>query len=959
MSERRPWRTPKTLREEIPTKFPDNTNGAITEAKLREFLEDLTVNFEDKPYIDIANYGGVGDAREYIDGAISSGVVTTSKYTFTEADIGKSFCIYRGWNAGDYDGATIVDVTPEGGAVLDNDYGGLSASSRRILFGTDNTQAFEDAFEAARDLIDHEPGLGNDIVAWRAIPAGGCVMLRHGTYLVKNTQARVDAGKEGAINVPRNCSLLGQGMGSSNIVAHFGNIGHIIANESSASNAATQRVTLGNFSVFGGRGGTGEQSLDNIHWSTRMGNYSNTDAFNTFFNIQSHQARQHGFYFKGRGENLFYGLWAAQTEGYGYFMDGIQDSRWSECNAAGCRLTGMRIKANASSAFNNCKSFYCGDGGGTDYADSANWYISGDSHSYRKGSMIFTGCESQESRGSGWVIEGGLCQFVGCLSSDPDRFGGGTRPDIKAGIHLRADGSNNVFDGFYVRASLGLDWTNESHYGGDYAVYIDRNSMANPGDSNYERRGPRNNKGSIYTLEPSRYNEQKIGGPGAENGMNCMLSIDGVYLNAPLPEAVTDISARMNDTQDCEISFTLPDTTDVLPIDEVKLEYRLQSETDDDYVVFDTESSLVSETIMIPSGTLTVDEDYRFRITTHNREGYGLSSATHDFTFSAAVPDQVTGLSAIADDGEIALSWSAPNTNGSAITDYTVEYSSDDGGNWSTFADGTSTNTTATVTGLTNDTEYLFRVSAVNGVGTGTASSTLAATPTTMAGIFADANLVGFWDGDASTKTLDGDDITNWAPFSGSAGDMTVSAGSAAPHVGTLNSLDVIDFDGSDDVINAPVEFQNLRIAENNTIIIMFALDSPVSSGQQAVIAANGDQFLFYVRGSSSGNDFVTKQKGDDVEIEQAPQAATYIAVIRRDGATLTLDLNGDYTASGATESHTSVDEVRFGRVNQYFGYLDGKIAAIVAYDKTLSDAEVNSRCNFLATRYAGTWTDL
>ena len=53
--------------------------------------------------------------------------------------------------------------------------------------------------------------------------------------------------------------------------------------------------------------------------------------------------------------------------------------------------------------------------------------------------------------------------------------------------------------------------------------------------------------------------------------------------------------------------------------------------------------------------------------------------------------------------GEVALSWTAPVANGgSAITDYVVEYSTNGGSSWSTFADGTSTVTSATVTGLTN-----------------------------------------------------------------------------------------------------------------------------------------------------------------------------------------------------------------------------------------------------------------
>ena len=71
------------------------------------------------------------------------------------------------------------------------------------------------------------------------------------------------------------------------------------------------------------------------------------------------------------------------------------------------------------------------------------------------------------------------------------------------------------------------------------------------------------------------------------------------------------------------------------------------------------------------------------------------------------------------------MTWTAPSFNGgSALTDYTVEYSSDSGSTWTTFTDGTSTTASTTVTGLSHSTTYTFRVSAVNAAGTGTASAT-------------------------------------------------------------------------------------------------------------------------------------------------------------------------------------------------------------------------------------------
>ena len=84
------------------------------------------------------------------------------------------------------------------------------------------------------------------------------------------------------------------------------------------------------------------------------------------------------------------------------------------------------------------------------------------------------------------------------------------------------------------------------------------------------------------------------------------------------------------------------------------------------------------------------------------------------------VPGTPTSLSATAGNAQVSLAWTAPADNGgTAITDYAVQFSSDSGATWSTFADGTSSATSATVTGLTNGTAYVFRVAAINAAGTG------------------------------------------------------------------------------------------------------------------------------------------------------------------------------------------------------------------------------------------------
>ena len=94
-------------------------------------------------------------------------------------------------------------------------------------------------------------------------------------------------------------------------------------------------------------------------------------------------------------------------------------------------------------------------------------------------------------------------------------------------------------------------------------------------------------------------------------------------------------------------------------------------------------------------------------------------------SYSTGAPGAPTAVSGVAGDGSVAVSWTAPAATGeSAVSDYVVEYAlASDPTNWTTFSDGVSTATSATVTGLSDDTAYVFQVSAVNTAGQGDPSA--------------------------------------------------------------------------------------------------------------------------------------------------------------------------------------------------------------------------------------------
>ncbi|MCY3550396.1 MAG: fibronectin type III domain-containing protein [Candidatus Poribacteria bacterium] len=245
--------------------------------------------------------------------------------------------------------------------------------------------------------------------------------------------------------------------------------------------------------------------------------------------------------------------------------------------------------------------------------------------------------------------------------------------------------------------------------------------------------------------------------------LTSLFTIEGV---ATVPGVPTGLTATAGDRQ-VKLSWTAPTDIGSSPINDYTIYYY----TTDPNVITEIETGEVSTTTTLTG--LTNGTLYTFMVSAWNDSGFGSESSSATATPNIPTPTGFTASS--GEDGQVTLDWTAP----SLVTVTRYEYNQNGGTSWTS----TGTTTSATVTGLTNGTQYTFSVRVVSANGNGTASSSETATPTIVAptGLTApsgeDGQVTLSWTA-PSVSTITGyqykRDTENWA-----------SAGTSSPYTVT------------------------------------------------------------------------------------------------------------------------------------------------------------------------------
>jgi trimeric autotransporter adhesin len=196
------------------------------------------------------------------------------------------------------------------------------------------------------------------------------------------------------------------------------------------------------------------------------------------------------------------------------------------------------------------------------------------------------------------------------------------------------------------------------------------------------------------------------------------VSVIGLSVPDTAPDAPTSVTAAGGNSQ-AVVSFTAPADNGGSAITS--------------YTVTSSPGNITASGASSPITVtgLTNGVEYTFTVTATNAIGTSSASSVSNAITPAMpdLPDQVTGLSAHGTNKRVLLEWDIPDSGGAAITDYVVEYKISSSSTWATFSETASTTAKTIVTGLTNDVQYDFRVSAENSGGVGPVSATATATP--------------------------------------------------------------------------------------------------------------------------------------------------------------------------------------------------------------------------------------
>lgn len=253
--------------------------------------------------------------------------------------------------------------------------------------------------------------------------------------------------------------------------------------------------------------------------------------------------------------------------------------------------------------------------------------------------------------------------------------------------------------------------------------------------------------GTTYTFRVAALNRVTVGD----------WSLSAAATPATTPGRTRSLAARRGD-QRVSLSWRRPSTTGGASIQHYSIEESIDGVQWNE--VAQVPGASTSTTIL----GLTNGVRYRFRVSAVNQAGAGIRSS-HASATPLSVPGAPGNLDGTPSNGSVALTWTAPLTDGGTrLTRYIVQRSRDGGDTWTTLKRGTSMSPAQLVKYLENGRDYVFRVAARNSLGRGPWSipfmvrpRTTASAPLAVTVVAGDGEVLVSW---SAPKSTGGSEIT-------------------------------------------------------------------------------------------------------------------------------------------------------------------------------------------------------
>jgi Fibronectin type III domain len=302
------------------------------------------------------------------------------------------------------------------------------------------------------------------------------------------------------------------------------------------------------------------------------------------------------------------------------------------------------------------------------------------------------------------------------------------------------------------------------------------------------------------------------------------------------------------------------------------------------------------------------------------------------------------------------LTWLAPlNPGGSAVTGYRITpYIASVAQATTTVGNVLSTS----VTGLTGDTTYTFKVQAINSYGFGIYS--MASGPATTSTPFTTSDPTGmvFWGKTRDLGLVDGDPVMTLNDVSASALHLATFSGLDPPtfdaSVPDLNDRPALAFNGVEAFLRSTGTFLP-SIAIPRTELAVVKHEGAIGA-QQMILSGDGFDGAVYAinRWDMSAGTSLQTSAGTMPFVDNDPHVL--IAVF--DGASSAFYLDGGTPVVGNAGS-SALPRISLGAYGgaPTFNVWNGVIADPIIYNKRLSVAEINRVGRQLAEFYGITWT--